>query len=135
MPKRKTSTVQTQNSLSSYLLATKASKRVKREAGPFIEHDTKKGGDVTEKAYVAEICPSLSCTSGENICVSDFAGVRGPRDETTVEKSLARMVEMIDEVLKFAGKGLLWSHIQEEIYSLHKRWESLKIPSPTQYGH
>jgi hypothetical protein len=122
MPKRKTSTVHTptQNSLSSYLLATKASKRVKREAGPFIEHGTKKGGDITEKADGDEICPSSSCTSGENICVSDSAGVSGPSDETTV-KSLVRMVEMIDEVLKFAGKGLLWSRIQEEIYSLHKR--------------
>lgn len=118
MPKRKTSstTVPTQNSLSSYLPATKPSKRLKKEAGPLSEYSDK---NVDVKELCVEGIYQSTCSSEKKICSSD-----APSEETarTGEKSLARILEMIDEVLNFAGKGLLWSHIQEEIYSLHKRY-------------
>jgi hypothetical protein len=35
-------------------------------------------------------------------------------------------LEYIDEVLLFSGKALLWEHIQEEVFSLHKRYSPPK---------
>jgi len=37
-------------------------------------------------------------------------------------EDLVQLFQYIDEVLLFSGKPLLWSRIQEEVFSLHKRY-------------
>ena len=142
MPKRKTSstTVRTQHSLSNYLPTTKPSKRVKKEASSLSEYPDK---NVDVKDFGVEEINQSSRPSEKKICLSESVEVNGTSEETARrgEKSLARILEMIDEVLNFAGKGLLWSHIQEEIYSLHKRYvlsldlRSLDSPSTLPHPH
>jgi len=41
---------------------------------------------------------------------------------TKDNQDVVTILGFIDEVLLFAGKPVLWSLIQEEIYSLHKRY-------------
>ena len=45
------------------------------------------------------------------------------------KRDLGSIVKMIDEVISFAGRGVLWSHIQEEVYSLHKRYHPSSLVS------
>ena len=56
------------------------------------------------KEIVEVSCASSSCWSTSEI------------------SEIITVLEFIDEVILFAGKPLLWGHIQEEIYSLHKRY-------------
>src|SRR2546421_7961357 len=98
MPKRKTSstTVRAQNSLSSYLPTTKPSKRVKKEATRLSEYPDK---NVLKEFAVEEIYQS-PCPN-EKTCLSEIVEVNAMSEETARkgEKSLARILEMIDEVL------------------------------------
>jgi len=48
------------------------------------------------------------------------AGPPCPNSPSTDD--LVHLFEYIDEVLLFSGKPLLWGHIQEEVFSLHKRF-------------
>jgi hypothetical protein len=48
------------------------------------------------------------------------AGPPCPNSPSTDD--LVQLFEYIDEVLLFSGKPLLWGHIQEEVFSLHKRY-------------
>jgi len=45
-----------------------------------------------------------------------------PSNNNDDEDDLVQLFEYIDEVLLFAGKPLLWNRIQEEVFSLHKRY-------------
>jgi len=100
MPKRKISTITSsppQQSLSRFLSARKQS------AIPNAKKTKIKEAGSPEKIVQEEPCPSTECVSTPEIT------------------ELVTILELIDEVILFSGKPLLWSHIQEEIYSLHKR--------------
>ena len=104
MPKRKASAVAltpVQSTLSSFLPSTKQS-----------THPAKKT-KLKEAGSVKEECPSIvECPSTE---------VEVGSDEGCSSNELVVVMEMIDEVICFAKKPMLWSLIHEEIYSLHKR--------------
>jgi len=102
MPKRtiaKITSSPPQQNLSKFLSTRKQNvlpdpKRTKtKEAGPEVK--------IVEDGR----CSSNECTS------------------TSEVTELVMILELIDEVILFAGKPLLWSYIQEEIYSLHKRYQ------------
>jgi hypothetical protein len=100
MPKRKNTTVHaspTQPSLSRFLAARKQAL-----------HPTAKRTKIEEAGSppkpIKDSCESTALSS------------------TTDDFELVTILELIDEVILFSGKPILWSHIQEEIYSLHRRY-------------
>jgi hypothetical protein len=102
MPKRKTTSIHaspTQPSLSRFLSARKQA-----------VHPTSKRAKIEE----AGLPPKL--TKEEEDCKSTVCA------STSDNSELVTSLELIDEVIVFAGKPLLWSHIQEEIHSLHRRY-------------
>jgi len=97
MPKRKTISSPTQPSLSQFLTARKQS-----------HHPISKKPKITKEEAGS---PPKYCES--TVCLS-----------TSSSSDLMTILELIDEVILFAGKPLLWNQIQEEIYSLHKRYST-----------
>jgi hypothetical protein len=93
MPKRKTTSSPTQPSLSQFL-------QIRKQSHLPVSKKTK----IEETGSPAQPCESTVCPS--TLSVSD----------------LITILDLIDEVILFAGKPLLWNQIQEEIYSLHKRY-------------
>jgi hypothetical protein len=100
MPKRKTTSIHaspTQPSLSRFLPTRKQAL-----------HPTAKRTKIEEAGSppepIKDFCESIVHSS------------------TTDDFELVTILELIDEVILFAGKPMLWSHIQEEIYSLHRRY-------------
>jgi hypothetical protein len=99
MPKRKTVPSPPQRSLSAFLPARKQSALPAKKA--------KLDAPKKEEAGSPPPCPSTTAAACPSTAVS-------PREMMT-------FFEYLDESLLFAGTPLLWSAIQEEIYSLHKR--------------
>ena len=93
MPKRKTTSSPTQPSLSQFLQTRKQS-----------HYPVSKKTKIEEAGSLSEPCESTVCPS------------------TSSASDLITILDLIDEVILFAGKPLLWNQIQEEIYSLHKRY-------------
>ena len=97
MPKRKAISSPTQLSLSKFLPTRKQSHYP-------ISKKTK-----IEEAGSPELCESTLCPSASS------------------SSDLITILELIDEVILFAGKPVLWNRIQEEIHSLHKKYDSRGI--------
>jgi len=113
----------TQSHLTSFLSSTKPTKRPKKEgAGP---------GSLLGKRTTTKTPPSVEkCQSPDAECESLVGGCEStgltPGEGT---RDLGSVLKMIDEVISFAGRGVLWSHIQEEVYSLHKRYHPRPVVS------
>ena len=97
MPKRKTISSPTQPSLSQFLPTRKQS-----------HYPISKKIKIEGAGSPLEPCESTVCPS-------------------TSSSELITILELIDEVILFAGKPLLWNQIQEEIYSLHKRYSTKEV--------
>ena len=126
MPKRKVSTEQvsgshSQPSLSKFLSSSKLShqpalkkvKLVKEEAGPPVRVASEEISEGIQREQRA--CESTPCESTPS---------SSPISSSTEPSAahLLSILDVIDEVILFSEKPLLWSQIQEEIYSLHKRY-------------
>jgi hypothetical protein len=101
MPKRKTTSIHaspTQPSLSRFLPSRKQAL-----------HPTAKRTKIEEAGSPPKPINEVTCESIVHSSTKD-------------DFELVTILELIDEVILFAGKPMLWSHIQEEIYSLHRRY-------------
>jgi hypothetical protein len=106
MPKRKTAPSPPQPSLAAFLPARKQSSALPAKKAKLVDAPAK------EEAGPSSPCPSTASAACPSTAVS-------PREMMT-------LFEYLDESLLFAGTPLLWSAIQEEIYSLHRRY----LPGP-----
>jgi hypothetical protein len=131
MPKRKISTEQvsgshSQPSLSKFLSSSKVShqpalkkaKLVKEEAGPPV----RVASEEISEGVQQRVCESTPCES-----TSSSSPISSSTEPSPAH--LISILDVIDEVILFSEKPLLWSQIQEEIYSLHKRYLFLLINS------
>ena len=123
MPKRKVPTEpvsvsHNQPSLSKFLSSSKVShqpalkkvKLVKEEAGPPVRVAYEEISDGTQREE--GVCESTPCQSTSSAASPSYSAKSA---------ELVSILDLIDEAILFSEKPLLWSQIQEEIYSLHKR--------------